>query len=383
MHSEFPLSETIIHLNHAGVGPWPKRTVEVVKRFAEENMFTGSRDYRDWMKIEQELRELCRWLINAKSIEDIALLKNTSEGLSMVASGIRWQPGDNVVTSQHEFPSNRIVWESLKERFGVTVRMADLGSAETPELALINLIDDNTRLLAVSSVQYATGIRMDLEQLGQACRAHDSLLCVDAIQSLGVVPFDVQSCQADFVVADGHKWMLAPEGLALFYVNPKCREELQLSQYGWHMLEDMSNYDRLEWTPASTSRRFECGSPNNLGVHALHASLSLIKETGIQTIFDNVSRNITHIYDYIINIESVILSSMKPSQRSGIITFKFPGIDNARLVNELQNHGILCAYRAGGVRLSPHFYTEQSKIDSALKTLRRLLDSRDVHHGHK
>ncbi len=153
MHPEFPLSESIIHLNHAGVGPWPKRTVEVIKHFAEQNMFTGSRDCRNWAKVEQELRELCRWLINAESSEDIALVKNTSEGLSMVAYGIHWQPGDNVVTSQQEFPSNRIVWESLTERFGVTVRMANLYSAETPEQALIDLIDDNTRLLAVSSVQ--------------------------------------------------------------------------------------------------------------------------------------------------------------------------------------------------------------------------------------
>jgi cysteine desulfurase/selenocysteine lyase len=221
-HPEFPQREDLIYLNHAAVSPWPLRTAETVKRFAEENVREGSRHYPEWLQVEQRLRERLARIINAQSADDIALLKNTSEALSVVAYGLDWRPGDNVVITNQEFPSNRIVWESL-QRFGVELRAADLSHGETAEDAMMALADERTRLVAVSSVQYGTGLRMDLPRLGGFCRAHRILFCVDAIQSVGALRFDVQAMQADFVAADGHKWMLGPEGLALFY----CRAELQ------------------------------------------------------------------------------------------------------------------------------------------------------------
>ncbi len=242
MHPEFPLASDIVHLNHAGVAPWPRRTIDAIAQFAQENMHYGSRHYERWLETEARLRDQLRWLINAQSSDDIALLKNTSEALSMVAYGIDWQPGDNVVTNLQELPSNRIVWESLRERFGIEVRLADLTTSEIPEDALLALVDDHTRLLSVSSVQYANGLRMDLSRIGKTCRAHGTLLCVDAIQSLGAGPFDLQGCKADFVMADGHKWMLGPEGVALFYCRPERREQLRLTQYGWHMVQHYNDY---------------------------------------------------------------------------------------------------------------------------------------------
>ncbi len=370
MHPEFPLDERLIHLNHAGVAPWPQRTVEALQAFAEENMHWGSRHYVQWARREHELRELLRWLINANSPHDIALLKSTSEALSVVAYGIDWRAGENVVTAQQEFPSNRVVWESLQDRFGVETRLADLSGCEPPEDALFALVDEDTRLLAISSVQYATGLRMDLERIGEFCRERDILFCVDAIQSLGAVPFDVKSCGADFIAADGHKWMLGPEGIALFYCRPELRPTLRLNQYGWHMVEDHEDFDRMDWEAAHSARRFECGSPNTLGIYGLHASLSLIFDTGLDHISEMISRKISYLHENINEMGFESLTLQTPARRAGILTFRHPRLDSRALHHHLKEHDILCALRGGGVRFSPHFYTPDEDLERAIEALK-------------
>ncbi len=166
---EFPVEGNLLYLNHAAVSPWPGRTGEAVRRFAAECVDMGARDYGIWLEKEQELREQLARLIHAPSPKDIALLKNTSEALSMVAHGFPWQPGDNVVIGDMEFPSNRIVWESLSERH-VELRQVSVPQDGDFESALIAAADDRTRVLSVSSVQYSTGLRLDLKRLGQQCR---------------------------------------------------------------------------------------------------------------------------------------------------------------------------------------------------------------------
>src|SRR5512139_453440 len=190
--SEFALNDGLIHLNHAGVSPWPRRTAEAVKAFAEENVNCGSLQYDRWLRVEHELREQLRLLLNAPSAADIALVKNTSEALSFVAGGIDWHWGDNIVTTDEEFPSNRIVWEALADR-GVELREAAVANLADPEASLFSRVDGRTRLIAVSSVQFGSGLRMDLKRLGDFCRDRMILFCVDAIQSIGAVRFDVQA----------------------------------------------------------------------------------------------------------------------------------------------------------------------------------------------
>lgn len=366
---EFGLHEELVYLNHAAVAPWPRRTVEVIKHFAEENCALGAKNYNGWLGVETQLRVQLQQLINAPAATDIALLKNTSEGLSFIAHGLPWRAGDNVVISDQEFPSNRIVWESLA-RHGVEVRRAAL-SDDDPEKALLAEVDERTRLLAVSSVQYATGLRLNLEKLGEACRQHKVLFCVDAIQSLGALVFDVQHIQADFVVADAHKWMLGPEGIALFYCREELRQQLTLHEFGWHMVEDYSNYDRLDWTLANSARRFECGSPNMLGIFALHASLSLCAEVGISHIEQAVLNNTRYLMQAIKKQPKLTLVTPSDEGRfGGIVTFKWH--DNTRsdaLFEYLSANGIVCAMRGGGVRFSAHFYTSQKKLDQALDIL--------------
>jgi selenocysteine lyase/cysteine desulfurase len=369
LSTEFPLRPDIIYLNHAAVAPWPRRASEAVKRFAEENSVMGARHYPQWLRIEQDLRQQLRALLNAPDTDDIALLKNTSEGLSVVAHGLEWQVGDNIVISNEEFPSNRIVWESLRDR-GVVVREADLHAADSPEEALLAQIDTHTRLLAISSVQYASGIRLDLQRLGDVCHEHGILYCVDAIQSLGALPMDVQALHADFVAADGHKWLLGPEGVAVFYCRAGVREQLQLHQFGWHMIEHAGDFDQREWRAASSARRFECGSPNMLGIHALHASLSLLLEVGMETVARGVLDNTAYLLDRLGSLEHIaLITPVAADRHAGIVTFRHRGLDARLLGQYLSERGVVCAQRGGGIRFSPHFYTEKSKLNDVIKLI--------------
>lgn len=367
-HDEFPQEPGLRYLNHAAVAPWPKRSAEAVRRFCETNVSSGARDYPDWLKLERTLRERLTCLLNAPSTGDIALVKNTSEALSFVAFGLDWRHGDQVIISDEEFPSNRVVWLALAAQ-GVEVVEVSLKGAD-PEGNLLAAFTPRTRLLAISAVQFASGLRLDLQRLGQGCRQKGVLFCIDAIQQLGALPFDVQAYDCDFAMADGHKWMLGPEGLGVFYCRSEMRAQLKLHEYGWHMLEHAGDYSRQDWQPARSARRFECGSPNMLGAFALEASLSLLEEVGMQKVGELLQERVQSLTEGIRALPGAILHSpLSPERRAGIVNFSLAGWDNTALQQRLREERIICIQRGAGVRLSPHFYTSERIIEQTLDLL--------------
>lgn len=374
--AQFPQAEGLCYLNHAAVSPWPLCTQQAVVEFAQQNVQLGATHYPQWMKVEQHLRQQLATLINAKGSHEIALAKSTSEALSIIAYGLEWQAGDEIIISNQEFPSNRIVWQSLAEQ-GVIVIEAPLDTLD-PVAAIAQHISPATRLISISSVQYATGLRLNLRALGELCRQRQVLLCIDAIQSLGTQVFDQQEIQADFIVADGHKWMMAAEGLALLYVKEAHIKDLRLHQYGWHMVADKGNYDSPDWRPADDATRFECGSPNMLGIHALNASLKLLLSLGIDHIQSALQSRIDYLLQGLNTLPGIeILSPTSPDLRAGIVTFR-PALP-AKLTHlrdlhaALMKEQVICAYRGGGIRFSPAFYTSDHTLDLALERLKALL----------
>jgi len=377
--NEFPLREDRIYLNHAANAPWPKRTLAAIEQLSQK-MYMGDIRYKDWMQTEKNLRHQFQRLINAPSSEDIALLKNTSEGLSVIAHGLNWQTNDNIVITDQEFPFNHIVWQSLKSQ-GVSLREAEISkstlSEEPPEAIIERICDENTRLIAVSSVQYGTGLRLDLKRIGAFCRQQGILFCVDAIQSLGAFPMDVQTVQADFVAADGHKWMLGPEGVAVFYCRRELRDQLRLHQYGWHMVENHLDFNRKSWNIANSGRRFECGSLNTLGIYGLSASLSLLLEIGIEEIAKGILQNTLYLLQIIndnkkLSLVSPAICLTHPDRRSGIVTFHAPNRELEKFFRELIASGIICAVRGSGIRFSPHFYTPIQQLEKVMQQVARL-----------
>ncbi len=372
IHDEFPQAEGLIYLNHAAVAPWPRRTRDAVAAFAGENVTYGASRYHLFSATERRLREQLRQLINAPSTDDIAILKNTSEALSVVAAGIKWRRGDNVVTSDEEFPSNRIPWEAQRAH-GVTLKQVAI-RGEAPEQALMDACDSHTRVLTISSVQFSSGIRLDLALLGEFCKSNHILFCVDAIQSIGAHEIDVQRIQADFVMADAHKWMLGPEGIALFYCNEAVRDTLELYQYGWHMTANPDDFDSKTWAPAGSAQRFEPGSNNLLGIHALVASLSLIEELGMAYIETELEARVSYLRERLAQDDRMnVITPALPRRRAGIVAFRVVGREQRQLHKQLLEHNVLCALRGGALRFSPHYYVSMEKIDTALDILQSSL----------
>ena len=374
IQEQFPQDSSICYLNHAAVSPWPLCTQQAVTQFAQQNVHQGATDYLQWMKVELELRQRLAALIHIKEITEIALAKSTSEALSIIAYGITWKAGDEIIISDQEFPSNRIIWESLADQ-GVKVIEVPIGEKASIE-TFENAITPSTRLLSISSVQYASGQRIDLVKLGMLCRQNGVMYCVDAIQSLGTLPFDQNEIQADFIVGDGHKWMMAAEGLSLLYVKQKYINSLKLHQFGWHMVKDKGNYDEPSWEPATDATRFESGSPNMLGIHALHASLGLLLDYGISQVHQDLEARVAYLIEQLLTIPGVeILSPIEPELRAGIVTFRPAHDDLKALYQSLMDNKVICAYRGGGIRFSPGFYTPYSQIDKAISRLKEALNT--------
>lgn len=363
MHSQFPILEHASpYLNHAAVGPWPRCTAEAAQAFAEENMRHGSNNYLEWIERDRQLRDYLAQLTGASSADDIALLKNTTEGISIVAWGLDWQNGDNVVLPAEEFPSNRLPWLAQAER-GVQAREVDIRQAEDAEQALINAIDENTRLLTVSSVQWSDGFRLDLDRLGQACRQRGVLFFVDAIQQLGALPLDVEKSHIDFLAADAHKWLLGPEGIAVFYCREELRPRLKLLQQGWHMVDRYWDFQREQWEPSATAMRFEAGTANSIGQAALHASVGMFLETGMDVVAARVLANTDFLLKNLPLIPGVRVSSrLEPERRSGIVSFVHERLTPEEIYRTMQKNGVSCAVRGRSLRLSPHFYQGQEEL---------------------
>lgn len=365
IRDQFHIDENRCYVNHAAISPWPLCTATAVKQFADENVRLGPENYPEWVAHETALRKNLALLLNAPSRSDIALLKNTTDGISTVAFGLDLQAGDNIVIPLDEFSSNSLPWLAQSSR-GVEVRQVDIRKADNAEAALLQAVDQRTRVLAVSAVQWTDGFRLDLEQLGAHCRAREVLFFVDAIQQLGALRLDVAAAQIDFLAADAHKWLLGPEGIAVFFSTAKAREQLKLLQLGWHMLENHWSFSGSA-VPTKTARRFEAGSSNTLGQVAMHASLQLLLAQGMEYVEHRVLANTGHLLGGLQQIKGIqITSRTDATRRSGIVSFN-SSLKKARPLHAaLQGLGLRCSLRNEAIRLSPHFYQDENLMQRIL-----------------
>lgn len=369
LEREFVVDEDLIHLNHAGVAPWPRRCADAVQAFAEtmcQRSYAGS--FPGWLETEQRLRERLARLIHAPSPDDIALLKNTSEALSQVAQGLSWQSGDRVVVLAEEFVSNLVAWEALADRGVELVRVVP-AAGETPEDALERACSDGARLLSVSTVQYGSGTRIDVERLGAFCRLHDILFCIDAVQSLGALRFNALAAHADFVVAGSHKWLMSPFGVALFYCRASLRDTLSPLAHGWHTLRDPMRFSGTLAEIEASARRFEAGTANWAGILGFEATLSLFEEIGADDIERRVLDNAAWLAEALAVRPGVtIVTPQTPGRFGGSVCVAVADVDHAAIAERLEQAGVLCAARGPALRFSPHCYNTRSQLEAALQS---------------
>ena len=363
-------AETIF-LDHAGIAPLSGPAAAAMANYARHSQRQGYLD-ADWYARIESVRAAAARLVHARSPDEIAFVANTSTGLATVAEGLPWRSGDNVVITGVEYPANRYPWENLRRRDVKVIEVAPLPDGRIDVEDVCDAVTDRTRAVAISHVQYASGYRIDLRPIADMVHEAGGYLCVDAIQSLGAMPFDVQADAIDFAAADGHKWLLGPEGCGLLY----CREDLvQLLHppvIGWMCMVDHVDYGNYRFELAENCRRFEPGSYNVAGVLALGASIDMLAEIGAETIWSRIEALTDRIATGVCEKGYTIYSPrMDPSERSGMVVFEPPddGPGRSAIVRDLQRRRIVIVEREGRLRASPHFYNTEAQIDRFLEAL--------------
>jgi len=372
LRQEFPVKANRIFFDHAKVSPLPRRVCDAVNAFTEDACEYGTKNYKAWMTEVDRVRKQFARLING-DIDEVAFVKNTSEGISIVANGIDWKTGDNVVIPDIEFPANVYPWWNLK-RFGVETRMVKAKDGRILFDDLIGQVDERTRVISVSSVECNSGFRNDLNQIGAFCKERNILFCVDAIQSLGILRMDVKRDNIDFLAADGHKWMLSVEGLGGFYISKNVLEKIYPATVGWDSVVNASDFMNYDFTFRPDAKRFEEGSFNTMSIYALGAALDLLLEIGIDTIQSSVLLQGDYLVDGLQQRGIRILNSMIPKERSGIISYALTA-DLQKLTAYMAENNVSLTVRDGMVRLSPHFYNSQDEADQFFDLLDNFLKS--------
>ncbi len=360
---QFPVTQELIYLNHAAVAPLCRRAADAIRWLADDSCLYGSLHYDKWMDAWAGLRQATARLINS-STEEIAIVKNTSEGIAIVALGIDWKPGDRIVAFKEEFPANYYPWLRLEKR-GVKITWLSIyDPIETIATAI-----PGARLLAISYVNYLSGYRVDLDAIGATCRQHGCFFFVDAIQGMGVFPIDVEASYIDALAADGHKWMLGPEGNGVLYIRKKWLDAIEPVEFGWTNPANYADYSSRDMTLRSDAGRYECGTLNTAGCFGQRASVEFLLDVGIRNIRSAVVNRAEQLEAGLVAKGYELMIRGTPTTGSGIISFRHPSIDHRVLVSDLKHNKITAAPRQGWVRMSPHFYISAEDIEQVLRVL--------------
>jgi selenocysteine lyase/cysteine desulfurase len=365
----FPITERAIYFNHAAISPPPITTIQAVEAQLKDVHENGSANFRDWLAVKEQARSLLANLLGARP-EQVAFMRNTSDALSTVANGLNWCDGDNIVTFSREFPSNIYPWLRVRDAFGVEVRMCEEHGGRIDFAELLSLIDDKTRIVAISHVQYASGFRMDLERLGRVARQHDALFVVDAIQALGVVPTDVEAEFVDVAAGASHKWLLAPEGVGYLYLSDRARERIQPTLVGWVSVPNPDGYLDFEQGWNRGTLAWETGTGPTALIHGFKASLELLTRFGVQ----NTSRYLEALTDDLCERLGAkryeVVSSREPGEKSQIVCIRHPdGLSAMALYHQLQTQQIIVAPRNDRLRIAPHFYNTPAEVEAFVDAL--------------
>jgi cysteine desulfurase/selenocysteine lyase len=364
LRAQFPVTELLIYLNHAAVAPLVRPAAEAMKRFSDDAMLHGSLHYEQWLDAYEGVRRAAARMVNVTPAE-IALMKNTSEGIATVAMGLDWRPGDRIVAFKEEFPANQYPWRRLEQSKGVKIEWLSV----TDDLDKIDAAAKGARLLAISFVQYLTGYRADIQAIGEICHRHGVVYFVDAIQGLGVFPLDARACHIDALAADGHKWLLGPEGCAILYISEKLQEQVEPVEFGWTNVAGYNDYGARDMALRKDAGRYECGTLNTIGCFGLRASMEFLLDVGagrmgpmIQALGDQIAEGARRKgYE--------VLGERTAASGAGIVSFRKAGVESTAIVAHLKEQKISAAARAGWVRTSPHFYITAEEIERVIGCL--------------
>jgi selenocysteine lyase/cysteine desulfurase len=376
---QFPITRKRHYFSHAAVGPLPAYVHQAATAFLQAHADLGDAHWRTTGPLMETVRATLAEMLRVQTHE-IAFTRNVSEGISLLASGLDWKPGDNVVLSDLEFPANVYPWMNL-DKFGVETRFCRCPGQKFSLTELREKIDERTRVVSVSSVQFLNGFRPDLQAIGHFCRQAGIVFCVDAIQQLGAIPLDMARDQIDFLACGGHKWLMSGEGIGFVACTTNLAETLRPTNVGWQGVKQWEDpFDRrFDYKPGAL--RFETGTVSAIGIHCLNASLKGIARFGPDNIAQQVRENSAFLLREIrqrsfetITDDSFVSRKTDPAsgtlaagesleaRLSGIVSFRLPGVAATRVQEFLESQQISVTIRGGYIRLAPHFYNTRQEL---------------------
>lgn len=369
----FPVLNHWAFFNHAGVSPLPAAAAAALRKFADE---AESSAYLDatWWTDQEAFRAEAAQFINATK-DEIAFVKNTSEGLCTIARGLNFSAGDRIITTAVEYPANMYPWMDVSRTTGAELITVpeETGPDGARRVSLDRILAEashpRTRIITLSAVEFASGQRHDLATIGRFCREKGIYFCVDGIQILGVMPVDVQALGIDFLSADGHKWLLGPEGAGILYVRKELQEKVRPLTIGWLNFINPSDYGNYDFTFQPSAKRYECGSNPMPGLLALRASMQVLSQAGMEFVGQRIKALTDHAIAGLKSKGYQILSPRGQSEWSGIVSFVSPVHDHTQITKDLRTHKVEIALREKRLRISAHFYNTESQIDKLIQLL--------------
>ncbi|WP_459557370.1 aminotransferase class V-fold PLP-dependent enzyme [Lacunimicrobium album] len=371
--NEMAVDPSWVYLDHAAVAPLPPATAAAIIDWVRSVEQFGCANWPAWRAKLEDLRGTAARLINA-STDEMALIRSTTEGINFVAEGFPFREGDNVVVPANEFPSNLFPWMNLKRR-GVEVRIVPVDDGQVNLERLNEACDSKTRIVAASWVSFNSGHRIDPSQLAEIAHRHGALAFLDAIQGLGMFPLDVKASGIDFLAADGHKWLLGPEGAGVFYIKAEHLNLLDPVSIGWNSVESSYNFDTPELNVKKTAQRYEGGTYAMPGFQGLKASLDLFEKFGIKAISESLHEVTNELVSHMESLGGRTTANRSDDHWSGIVPFEFAGHDPMEIRNKLFEKKVLCSVRGGKVRFSPHAYTTPEMLQRLTDHLATILHS--------
>jgi cysteine desulfurase / selenocysteine lyase len=365
----FPAAEKYTYLNSASVSPMPRTSVEAVNTQLRDVMWNGSVNLADWISTKTRCRHLVAKMLKVES-QQVAFVRNTSDGFSTIANGIKWEKGDNIVTFEKEFPSNFYAWRRIRDKYGIELRTCPERNGRIDLDELVSLIDENTKLVSISAVQFSTGFRADLEKIGRAAREVDALFAVDMIQAFGVLPLDLPTQFVDIACGASHKWLCSPEGCGILYLSDRSRARIEPTLVGWISVNEAYNFDDFEQPFKPDALAWETGTGNSSLFYGLEQSLKLLHETGTEKIADYLENLTDYLCEKLSEKNYEIVSSRAIGEKSQIISI-IPKADtnSVKLAQLLESKQIIVSPRGERLRIAPHFYNNISDIDKLLANM--------------
>ncbi len=364
----FPVTKNYVYLNHAAVCPISVPVAERMLEYTSDLLQHGFVNFEKWGSRVKKVRQLAAQFINAEA-DEIAFAPNTSSGLAFVANGIQWQAGDNIVTADCEFPANLMPWRRISREFNVELRMAHEREARLETDEILSLIDSRTRVVSLSFVEYASGFRNDLATIGRYCRERGVLFVVDAIQGLGALKLDVQACSIDALSADAHKFLLGPDGVALFYISRQAMARIQPTVVGWMSVANPFDFVSENQPFANAARRFEPGALNTAGITGLGAAIELFLQLGLERIENHLLELGDYLSDQLTERGYQVVSSRRQGEKSAVICCRHERFSADELYRILNDRRIIITPRLGRLRISPHLHNTREDIDRLIAAL--------------